>query len=151
MVTSIKRIVLVTPVWNDSDRLEVFGLLLADSLSVANHSIRWIIADDGSDESERVSYVNLLLRFQAIYSDVELMHFSPRSRKGGAVYQAWDRCPQADYYAFVDADGAVSPELILSLLRRVVDADGACGVVGVRARDQRLTVRRRILRSLADD
>lgn len=149
MVTSIQSIVLVTPVWNDSERLEVFALQLAEALAVAARPIRWIIADDGSDEAERLRYATLLQRLQAIYPLVELMHFSPRSRKGGAVYQAWDQCPQADYLAFVDADGAVSPEAVLNLLRRVLQADGACGVVGVRAKDGRLSVRRRLLRALS--
>jgi dolichyl-phosphate beta-glucosyltransferase len=149
VVTSIQSIVLVTPVWNDSDRLEVFGLLLAEAFADASMPIRWIIADDGSDEVDRVRYTVLLRRFQAIYPNVELMRFSPRSRKGGAVYQAWNLCPQADFLAFVDADGAVSPVSVLSLLSRAVEAGGACGVVGVRARDGRLTVRRRLLRALA--
>lgn len=148
-MTSIQRIVLVTPVWNDSERLEVFGLRLAESLSSANLPIHWIVADDGSDESERERYAALLLRFQAIYTDVKLMSFSPRTRKGGAVYQAWDACPSADYYAFVDADGAVSPASLLSLLERAVDLGAAAGVVGVRAAGGRLTVHRRLLRALS--
>ena len=149
VMTSIQRIVLVTPVWNDSERLEVFGFHLAEALSAANMSIRWIIADDGSDAHERIRYAALMDRLHAIYPDVELMHFSPRSRKGGAVYQAWDKCFEADYLAFVDADGAVSPESMLSLLNRAVEGAGAYGVIGVRARDGRLAVRRRMLRALS--
>lgn len=149
MVNSIQRIVLVTPVWNDSARLEVFGLHLAKALAVANKPIFWIIADDGSDETERVRYEKLLQRFKAVYSDVELMRSIRRTRKGGAVYQAWGAYPEADYYAFVDADGAVDPESTLNLLDRALKRGEACAVVGVRRHKGAVAVRRRMLRALS--
>ncbi|WPJ96215.1 glycosyltransferase [Coraliomargarita algicola] len=149
MVTSIQSIVLVTPVWNDSARLEVFGHELAQTFAAAAMPIRWIIADDGSKASERMRYSKLLRRFQAIYPNIELMHFSPRSCKGGAVYGAWNQCPNSDYLAFVDGDGAVCPDAVIRLLRRVVEAGGSSGVIGVRAHGGRLAVRRTLLRALS--
>lgn len=139
----------MTPVWNDAARLEVFGLHLARALAVANKPICWIIADDGSDEMERVRYEELLQQFKGVYRDVELIHSRARTCKGGAVYQAWDAYPEADYYAFVDADGAVNSESTLNLLDHALKRGEACAVVGVRRHEGTMAVRRRILRALS--
>ena len=108
MPATLPKFLLVTPVWNDSVRLEHFGVELAKVLAVSGLNITWVIADDGSDTEEVVHLERLKEKFSQIYSDV-LLHLHPeRSFKGGAIYQSWQQFPDADYYAFVDADGAVS-------------------------------------------
>ena len=92
-----QSIVLVTPVWNDSDRLAVFGPALARALAEAELPIRWIIADDGSDEDEANRYHALREDLARIYSDVDVLCCGSRSRKGGAVYDAWNHANRADY------------------------------------------------------
>jgi glycosyltransferase involved in cell wall biosynthesis len=95
--------------------------------------VHWIIADDGSDGDEALRYAELRERFAKIYPQVDLHRSETRSRKGGAVYDAWHAAGPADYYAFVDADGAVSPETILRLLRLASEEPERRAVVGVRA------------------
>ena len=69
--------------------------------------VRWIVADDGSSQLEQAKITALVECMAIIYPAVEVMLFAERSRKGGAIYQAWDAAPEADLLAFVDADGAV--------------------------------------------
>jgi glycosyltransferase involved in cell wall biosynthesis len=127
------RIVLVTPVWNDSRRLALFGQALAEALVTANLPIRWIIADDGSDADEASHYTRLCEQFQALYPHVKLVRCGVRSRKGGAVYDAWNQSDGAEYYAFVDADGAVSPETMIELIHRARAFAGERAVIAMRS------------------
>ena len=116
MPATLPKFLLVTPVWNDSVRLEHFGVELAKVLAVSGLNITWVIADDGSDTEEVEQLERLKEKFSQIYSDV-LLHLHPeRSFKGGAIYQSWQQFPDADYYAFVDADGAVSADELMRLL-----------------------------------
>lgn len=125
-------IVLVTPVWNDTDRLAVFGEALAHALAAADLPVQWIIADDASDPEDALQYPTLRERFSKIYPQLELMRLEHRSRKGGAVYDAWAQAIAADFYAFVDADGAVSPDTMIRLIRLAVESGGTQAVVGIR-------------------
>lgn len=127
-----QAIVLVTPVWNDSERLSVFGEALAHALAAAEMPIRWIIADDGSDADEAERYAALREKFATVYPHVDLLRFGVRSRKGGAVYDAWNDAASADYYAFVDADGAVSPAAMLHLIECAMQGGGNRAVIGTR-------------------
>lgn len=144
-----QHIVLVTPVWNDSARLEVFGPRLARALLDSDLSVRWIVADDGSSAAEKARVTSLVEGFTQIYPAVEAMLFSERCRKGGAVYRAWDACPQADLLAFVDADGAVSAASVVRLLRHACDLGVNAGVVGVRHDAVDTPVRRPWMRALS--
>ena len=130
--TSDRQIVLVTPVWNDSRRLEVFGPKLAQALSTSGLSVRWIVADDGSSKLEQGKIAALVQCLTVVYPNVEAMLFAERSRKGGAIYQAWDACPQADLVAFVDADGAIDAQSVLRLIQRACERFPDVGVIGIR-------------------
>ena len=141
-----QSIVLVTPVWNDSERLTVFGQALASALASAGLPIRWVIADDGSDADEAKRYATLHAQFEKIYPRVELLRFGVRSRKGGAVYDAWDHFRAADFYGFVDADGAVSPKAILQLIELAMQGDDDRAVIGTRPFSGSMEVHRSWLR-----
>lgn len=125
-------IVLVTPVWNDSKRFAKFGPQLASFLAESNLPIRWIVADDGSIASEQKRVSELVAALREIYPDVEAMLFEQRSYKGGAVYAAWDACPDADWLGFVDADGAIGCDSVLRLIEHATRKGLSCGCVGVR-------------------
>lgn len=144
--TTRNSTILVTPTWNDSERLEQFGQRLAVNLAAENLPVRWVIADDGSSLGEVARYETLRADFSEIYRAVDLMRITARSRKGGAVYAAWKQFPDADHYAFVDADGAVSPESIVALIRRAVRGGPFRSVVGIRVLRGRLAVERSSLR-----
>lgn len=144
--TATPSIVLVTPVWNDANRLAVFGEALAHALAAAELPIQWIIADDGSDPEDALRYTALRDRFGAIYPHLQLLPLPHRSRKGGAVYDAWAQAIEADCYAFVDADGAVSPETMIHLIRIAIEAGGTQAVLGVRPLGGNAAVKRSLIR-----
>lgn len=143
-----RSIVLVTPVWNDSRRLEGFGFELAKALAASEMPIRWIIADDGSSADEKAKLQDLLLQFTEVYPRLEIMFFEERSRKGGAIYRAWDACPDADILAFVDADGAVDAETTIALIHRAQQCSPGVVVAGIRHDDEDTPVRRSLMRAI---
>lgn len=132
MSDSEPTIALVVPVWNDSARLAVFGPKLAEVLRDSSLPVRWIIADDGSDAEEKAAVKELVLSFSKIYPRVEAMLFEERSHKGGAIYSAWDACPEATWLAFVDCDGAVDGPSMIRLMEQAMAAGLRGGCVGVR-------------------
>ena len=147
MPATLPKFLLVTPVWNDSVRLEHFGIELAKVLAVSGLNITWVIADDGSDTDEVVHLERLKEKFSQIYSDVVLHLHSERSFKGGAIYQSWQQFPDADYYAFVDADGAVSAAELMRMLNCASDSENLdMSFVAVRQFSGSLAVDRSLLR-----
>lgn len=140
MSASQQSIVIVTPVWNDSERLSRFGPELARALAESELPVGWIVADDGSDPDEtaktRAVVENLSEQFPLITS----MYFKERTRKGGAIYKAWLACENADWLAFVDADGAVDAESTVKLIRTAVvqGKNGGCVAIRQNAEDARV-------------
>lgn len=126
------KYVLVTPVWNDSNRLKIFGGQLAEALCDAGMDIQWVIADDGSTTQEKELLKQLSNTFSKIYPNVELMHNAERSRKGGAIRAGWDAFSSADYYCFVDGDGAINADVMLGLMRNAGEGSSGTSVVGIR-------------------
>ena len=130
---STSPILLVTPVWRDSKRLESFGTDLAHTLADTDHGVRpihWVIADDGSEAEDRDKLKALHQQLMKIYPDVSL-HFAEAHRgKGAIVREAWSLDPEAKWLVFVDADGSLSPEELIRLIGAAED----CGqsVMGIR-------------------
>jgi len=127
------EIVLVTPVWNDSQRLADFGFELAEALNQSELSVCWVIADDGSCASEKQALEALARRLREVFQPIQLVHLAERTRKGGAVYAGWDAVPEAKWLAYVDADGAVSAETVCGFLAETCANPAESGAVGVRA------------------
>jgi hypothetical protein len=149
VATAEQQIVLVTPVWNDSARLELFGPQLARALVGSGLSVHWIVADDGSSALEKAKVAALVECLKAIYPAIEGMFFAERTRKGGAVYQAWNRCSGADLLAFVDADGAIDAASLIHLLRHACKCDPQAVVVGIRNDIEQVSVPRPWMRALS--
>jgi hypothetical protein len=126
------RILLVTPVWNDSPRLAVFGAGLARALAASALPVRWVIADDGSGGGEPARLEALRAEFAAVFPAVELHLAARHHGKGAIVREGWARDPQADWLAFVDADGSASPADLLRLIGTAVERGTT--VLGVRKR-----------------
>ena len=142
-------IVLVTPVWNDSVRLSHFGPELARALKESGLPVRWVVADDGSGPEEQELLRELVELFKISYSQVELMRFDKRSCKGGAIYSAWDACSDADWLAFVDADGAIDAASTVRLIERALELGKDTACVGVRQHAAATPVKRRAGRALS--
>lgn len=115
-------IVLVTPVWNDSTRLNLFGDQLARELAAAQLSVKWIIADDGSDVSEHTPLTRMADSYSVDFPHVSVHFADWHVGKGGVIKQAWALEPTASWYAFVDADGSVSAADTVRLLRQALDS-----------------------------
>ncbi|ADE55827.1 glycosyl transferase family 2 [Coraliomargarita akajimensis DSM 45221] len=142
-----RSIVLVTPVWNDSERLGRFGPQLAEALAKSDLPVRWIVADDGSSPVEKTKLGALIGEFAQVYPRVEALFFSERTRKGGAIYQAWDTCEDATWLGFVDADGAVDADSTVRMIQRLSALGPDAGIVGVRHDAADTPVKRPFLRA----
>lgn len=140
---------LVIPVWNDSARLAKFGPKLAEAIRASGLPVRMIIADDGSTQKEKDAVQKLVESFREIYPHVEAMLFEERSHKGGAVYSAWDACPDATWFGFVDCDGAVCADSMILLMNEGMDAGVKSGCVGVRHNSEQTPLQRPLGRLLS--
>lgn len=149
MPESKQTLVLVTPVWNDSARLAIFGPKLAEALEQSGLPVRWIIADDGSSVEEKEAVNQLVGSFSRTYPQVEAMLFDERSHKGGAIYSAWDVCPEATWLAFVDCDGAVDAPSMVRLMEEAVSAGPRGGCVGVRHNSEETPLERPLGRMIS--
>jgi dolichyl-phosphate beta-glucosyltransferase len=143
------EIVLVTPVWNDSQRLGRFGSDLARALAASSLPLCWIVSDDGSSVEEQMKLQTLVKQFRAIFPNCELVSSDQRSRKGAAIYRAWDQCAAAEWLAFVDGDGAISASVIVGLIKAAIAEDDPACTIAIRAHSIESPVRRQVIRSLA--
>jgi hypothetical protein len=142
MPESRSHIILVTPVWNDSARLTVYGPSLARALADSPLAVRWIIADDGSEPHEHELLNQLRENLAEIFPQV-VTHFAAEHHgKGSVVREAWALAPDADWLAFVDADGSVSGDDMLGLIERAMTS--GVSVLGIRKR----TATTRVVESL---
>ena len=148
MSNSTKECVLVTPVWNDSARLAYFGPSLAAALAASELSVHWVVADDGSSNTEKAALVRLVQEFSRSFSSIELQLNAKRYYKGGAIYSVWDQYKHTNYYAFVDADGAIDAQTVVSLLRQAMTQKSVAALVGIRQHTQNTPVRRKWIRKL---
>jgi hypothetical protein len=126
------QILLVTPVWNDSARLAVFGETLAKALAASHMPIRWMIADDGSKPGEHARLTELQSAFAREFPRVDLHFAMAHHGKGAVIREAWTLAPDADWLAFVDADGSVTAEGMLELIASALAANTS--VLGIRKR-----------------
>ena len=96
-----------------------FGKTLARALAASSLPIRWIIADDGStgDEHARLDRSSDN-DFAGVFPRVELHFAAHHHGKGSVVREAWALAPDAAWLAFVDADGSVTAEEMLGLIRK---------------------------------
>ncbi|MEP2776274.1 MAG: glycosyltransferase [Luteolibacter sp.] len=140
------RIVLVTPVWNDSARLSQYAPALAAALAASPLPIRWVIADDGSDGGELEKLTALRTSLEGIFPHIELLGFSKHRGKGAAIRGAWDSAKDAEWLAFVDADGSVPAKDILSLISAAV----SCGesMLGIRKETTNTHIEESMMRGL---
>ncbi|MGB0419316.1 MAG: glycosyltransferase [Opitutales bacterium] len=148
MDSSLKTCVLVTPVWNDSNRLARFGPQLAEALAASNLRVHWVVADDGSSRIEQQALVGLVRDFSKSYASIELQVNSQRQYKGGAIYHVWDQSTEFDYLAFVDADGAIEAQTVIKILKQAMEQTHPAALVGIRQHTLGAPVRRNWKRSL---
>lgn len=142
-----QEILLVTPVWNDSVRLDPYGARLAAALADAGLPVRWIIADDGSRRGEHDRLRELKERYERVYPQVELLFSGTHRGKGSVVREAWSKYPDAAWFCFVDADGSVTAPDCIRLLRSALDLQSS--VLGIRKRTDQTLLKESWFRGLA--
>ena len=142
---------MVIPAYRESERLPPFLGELCRQIESAGLPVRVRPVDDGSgkEEADRLRAVGEELREKFEVLD-EPVFLDPNQGKGGAVYSGWDSAKQGEFawFAFVDADGAVSPEETVRVLSELTPpAEGLreC-IFAVRVRDEGHEVRRTPLR-----
>lgn len=149
MAVAKQNIVLVTPVYRDAERLSVFGPSLARALADSPKSIHWVIADDGSGEEEVRRIAALIDLFREIHADIDLYEKGEHLGKGGTVRSAWEAYVDAEWLAFVDADGSVGARSLVGLIDRAVAVGPGHAVIASRAPDPGTTVVQGVVRKLA--
>lgn len=106
MNDKLNRVLLVIPCYQESQRLPVFLKDLCKTLE-SNRDVSILVVDDGSG-AEEVQRMRLLI--DAVRADFpfvrEPLFLTENLGKGGAIYRGWQERAQAEWLAFVDADGS---------------------------------------------
>ena len=119
---------------------------LAKVLAAKALSIRWVIADDGSELPDRARLAVLMDSFATVYPQVTLHFAAAHHGKGAVVREAWGLDPHADWLAFVDADGAVSAAETVGLIEAAIAAD--CSLLAIRKRTASTRIEESLLRGV---
>lgn len=147
------RILLVIPSFRESARLPAFLESLCQVVASGNIPIEILTVDDGSGESEAAAMLESVRHLQGKYPFLQNALILPSNLgKGGAVYAGWDSAIDGRYawLAFVDADGAVSPDETVRVLTMTSGRDTAgdeC-LFAVRVSDGGTKVRRTPIRKV---
>jgi len=147
MIPPERKIILVTPVYNDSARLALFGKQLSVALAAWDLDLLWLISDDGSTAAERGAYETLVRGFRQHYPHVHCIGQQQHIGKGAAVYFAWDSVLAQTHYAFVDADGAIDCQTLKSLIDHAIQTPQQV-ILGIRKKTPTTEVRMSSLRWL---
>jgi dolichyl-phosphate beta-glucosyltransferase len=151
--TQSGRILLVIPSFRESVRLPAFLEDLCESVAAGNLPVDILTVDDGSGESEAAAMVETVSHLQSNYPFLQDPLLLPSNvGKGGAVYAGWDSASEDRYtwLAFVDADGAVSPDETIRVLAMTAgrDTTGDDCLFAVRVSDGGTKVRRTPIRKI---
>lgn len=152
MQTSEKnmRYLIVIPSYNEAARLPPFlKRLLAELSEIPNAKCLVQVVDDGSSEFDKRQIANELVSLSEKFPEslaIPLL-LEKNVGKGGAVLAGWREHTGMDFYAFVDADGAVASAEIVRLLKLARKSSGNT-IFGSRVRMLGKTVIRGQLRHL---
>lgn len=120
---------IVIPAHNEEARIAETVLSYAAALRGAPYEL--VITVDGcEDQTEEV-----VKSLQARFPSIKLVQFPNRLGKGGGILEGMKRASGA-WIAFIDADGALSPDEFMGLLTKVQE-NGSAGVIGSRYWDRR--------------
>lgn len=139
-------LILVTPVWNDSKRLESYGSELARELTKRDSTIHWVIADDGSEPDEAPRLQKQLEEYRLVYPHVSLHLASHHNGKGSVIREAWALSPDVDWLSFADADGSVNAPDMLDLIADAVRSGES--TIGVRKATETTRVQEGFMRGI---
>lgn len=109
--------------------------------------------DDGSGKREADKMRELVSQLQSQFACLgNAVYLAQNTGKGGAIYAGWDTAGVDDFQwlAFVDADGAVSPQETIRVLGQTAElpAERKICIWAVRVRDAGTKIRRTFLRGI---
>ena len=141
---------LVIPCYRERDRLPRFLPRLVESLDQSRLPVKVLVVDDGSGYEQQAWLKLWVGDLQRRYPILLPPICNPVNQgKGAAVYTGWNAVEETTaWVGFVDADGAISPEEVLRVLRQSTDSlDGA--VWAVRTGEEDTQVRRLFKRKVS--
>ncbi|MDA7605759.1 glycosyltransferase [Verrucomicrobia bacterium] len=107
------------PCYKESTRLPDFLQELCKTAEASQLPIKILTVDDGSGPEEAELMFSLVQRLQEKFNLLlDALILEQNQGKGGAIYSGWNEADPQMYkwIAFVDADGAISPEETLNFL-----------------------------------
>lgn len=123
MPSSMQRVLLVVPCYNESGRITPFLEDLAASFR-DEEGVRVLVVDDGSEGAEQsrlTAAAGKITAGRTLFAPPLLL--PENLGKGGAVYTGWKANQGEEWLAFVDADGSCSAAEV----RRLIDTARARG------------------------
>ncbi len=150
-----RDILLAIPAYRESKRLPTFLIALCEAVESSGAPVVIRVVDDGSGEEEAALVRELVSDLREKFSFLsEPVILDENRGKGGAVYAGWDGAadehPPFQWFAFVDADGAISPHEATRFLGSLAEHDPAKGecVYAVRIEAHGTKVKRTVLRKI---
>lgn len=129
----MQSIFLAIPSYNDSLRLGEFLPSLGRAICDSGLRIQIQVVDDGSQKSEvqRTGEVVDFCRrkFECL---LPLLCLKKNQGKGGAIYAGWSLAQEADWLAFVDADGAIPAEEVVRFCQVALSQEEYDGILASR-------------------
>lgn len=122
MGSTTQSILLVIPCFQESRRLPVFLKKLCVTLQDCS-GVSILVVDDGSGPEEEQRMRVLLEGMRQEFPLLRPPLYLPQNLgKGGAIYRGWQEGKEADWLAFVDADGSCSAAEVRRLIERAQQA-----------------------------
>ncbi|MBT5902988.1 MAG: glycosyltransferase [Opitutaceae bacterium] len=118
------NVTLVIPCWCESERLTPFLVPLARRINERQLPVEIIVVDDGSPGEESTKLAQQVEKIHRQYPQVKpLEAMRPHRGKGGAIYHGWRKShAEAQWLGFVDADGAVPVEAVITGIEQAFSA-----------------------------
>ena len=143
-------VLLTIPCFNEAERLPAFLPGLLQEIAAAALPVSVEIVDDGSSPDERQAISQLVAALRPRHPFLLPPRELPANHgKGAAIRASWDAAPAtADWLAFVDADGSISPAETCRFLRHCLAGEPPCTWLASRIRMLGRCVRRSAHRHL---
>lgn len=109
--------------------------------------IVWVISDDGSTAEDLEKLRGLTSQLQSIYPNTVLFELLQHQGKGAAVIEAWRKTRATQFYAFIDADGAINTQDLHTILLKAIALKNAA-VIGVRKFGSDKNIKMTLMRKL---
>jgi len=148
-------ILITIPAFNEAQRLPVFLNTLLPALNdlqvQGSAAILVQVVDDGSREEEKAHYRAAIRQREKQYPhlSLSLLELPENVGKGGAILAGWRSVGHADYYIFVDSDGAVPATEVKRLIHHALQREEPVSLFASRVKMLGKTIERTKLRHIS--